>query len=68
MLVTMCPRKASGQEPPAPVAAAMTKADVILRLISTSITHTISKIAATKAGARIATMPRSQKKCLLKEL
>ena len=57
LLVTMEPRQVSGEEPPAPVAAAMLAADVILCPMSTSITHTRAKIAAVKAGARIATMP-----------
>ena len=57
MLVTMTPREVSGQEPPAPIAAAMKAADVVLCPMSTSITHTRAKIEAAKAGARIATMP-----------
>lgn len=57
MLLTMEPRKVSGEEPPAVVAAAMLAADVILCPMSTSITHTKAKIAAVQAGARIATMP-----------
>lgn len=57
MLVTMEPRAVSGQEPPAPIAAAMAAADVVLCPMSTSITHTRAKIEAAKAGARIATMP-----------
>lgn len=40
MLVTMPPRKISGQEPPAAIAAAMKVADVVLCPMSTSITHT----------------------------
>lgn len=57
LLVTMEPRHVSGEEPPAPIAAAMLASDVILCPMSTSITHTKAKIAAVKAGARIATMP-----------
>lgn len=57
MLVTMNPRQVSGQEPPAPIAAAMLASDVVLCPMSTSITHTRAKIEAAKAGARIATMP-----------
>ena len=57
LLLTMEPRKVSGEEPPAVVAAAMLAADVILCPMSTSITHTKAKIEAVKAGARIATMP-----------
>lgn len=57
LLMTMEPRKVSGEEPPAVVAAAMLAADVIVCPMSTSITHTKAKIAAVQAGARIATMP-----------
>ena len=57
MLMTMSPRAGSGQEPPAAVAAAMKAADVVLCPMSTSITHTLAKIEAAAAGARIATMP-----------
>ena len=57
MLLTMKPRKVSGEEPPAAVAAAMKAADVVLCPMSTSVTHTLAKIEAAKAGARIATMP-----------
>ena len=57
LLVTMAPREVSGQEPPAAIAAAMAKADVVLCPMSTSITHTNAKKEAAKAGARIATMP-----------
>jgi len=57
MLVNMKPRKVSGEEPPAAIAAAMKAADVVIAPMSTSITHTNAKIEAVKAGARIATMP-----------
>lgn len=57
LLVTMKPRAVSGQEPPAAIAAAMAKADVVLCPMSTSITHTNAKKEAVKAGVRIATMP-----------
>ena len=57
LLVTMKPRKVSGEEPPASIAAAMKEADVVIAPMSTSITHTNAKILAAKAGARIATMP-----------
>lgn len=57
LLLTMTPREVSGQEPPETVAAAMRHADVVVCPMSTSITHTDAKIAAVKAGARVATMP-----------
>ena len=46
-----------GEEPPASVAAAMTKATVILAPTTYSISHTSARVAATEMGARIATMP-----------
>jgi aminopeptidase len=57
VLMTMEPRNHHGQEPPAVVAEAMKVADVVLAPTSRSITHTQARLAATKAGVRIATMP-----------
>lgn len=47
----------SGEEPPAPVAAAMKAADVALCPTAKSITHTNARIEAAKAGTRVVTMP-----------
>jgi leucyl aminopeptidase (aminopeptidase T) len=44
-------------EPPAPVAAAMTAADVEFLLTSMSYSHVKARIAATEKGVRIASMP-----------
>lgn len=57
LLMQMGQREVSGQEPPAAVAAAMREADVVLAPTAKSLTHTNARIAAVKAGARIATMP-----------
>ncbi|MCH7659220.1 MAG: aminopeptidase [Euryarchaeota archaeon] len=46
-----------GAEPPAPVAAAMRGADVVLAPTSKSLSHTRARGAATDAGARAATLP-----------
>ncbi len=46
-----------GEEPPAPVAAAMCEADAFLAPTTYSITHTRARQAATEAGARGATLP-----------
>ena len=45
-------RSQDGQEPPAPVAAAMAEADVIFSPVSVSITHTRAVRAALDRGAR----------------
>lgn len=50
--VVMTPRARSGEEPPAPVAAAMRAADVVLAIASRSCYHTESKGAAQAAGVR----------------
>ncbi|WP_435349727.1 aminopeptidase [Haloarchaeobius sp. HRN-SO-5] len=46
-----------GEEPPAPVAAAMKAADVFLAPTSKSISHTRARGEACEAGARGATLP-----------
>jgi leucyl aminopeptidase (aminopeptidase T) len=56
-LIVMKPRKQHGNEPPRTIASAMKKADVVLMPTSTSLSHTNAREEATKAGARIASMP-----------
>lgn len=51
-LVTIAPRGRSGAEPPAPAAASMAVADVVLCAATTSLYHTAAKAAAQRAGAR----------------
>lgn len=57
MLIEMSPRDNHGQEPPAAVAAAMLNADVIMMPTTKSLSHTKARKEATKAGARVASMP-----------
>lgn len=57
LLSVMGEREVSGAEPPAPVAAAMRGADVVICPTAKSLTHTNARIEAAKNGARIATMP-----------
>jgi len=57
ILMEMTPRRNHGQEPPHSVAAAMLKADVAILATSKSLSHTNARKEATKAGARIASMP-----------
>jgi aminopeptidase len=58
----------NGQEPPAPVAAAMAAAHAVLAVTSRSITHTAARRAATAAGARVATMPGITEDCLVRTM
>ncbi len=51
------PRKINGEEPPEPIANLMQEVDVVVCPMSKSITHTTSRIEASKLGVRIATMP-----------
>ncbi len=52
VVVTIAHRDRSGAEPPAPAAAAMAAADVVLCAASTSMYHTSAKAVAQRAGAR----------------
>jgi aminopeptidase len=52
VVVTIAHRAHSGAEPPAPAAAAMAAADVVLCAASTSLYHTAAKASAQRAGAR----------------
>lgn len=52
VLVTIAHRNRSGAEPPAPAAAAMAAADVVLCAASTSLYHTAAKAVAQRAGVR----------------
>jgi leucyl aminopeptidase (aminopeptidase T) len=56
MVTVMPPRKLDGQEPPAPVAAAMKEANVVFTPVNKSITHTRSFKEAVRSGARILVM------------
>ncbi len=51
------PGPTHGSEPPAPVAAAMADADVVLAPTTKSLSHTRARGAANEAGARVATLP-----------
>ncbi len=54
-----------GEEPPAPVAAAMREADVVLAPTTKSLSHTRARGAANDAGARVATMPGITREVML---
>lgn len=53
----MEPTKQHAAEPPGPVAEAMKAGDVLLLPTTMSLSHTEARRAATKQGARIASMP-----------
>ncbi|WP_163879784.1 aminopeptidase [Paenibacillus favisporus] len=57
MLAVMTERAKSGEEPPEAIAAAMTKAQVVVCITKHSLTHTQARKQAAAAGARLATMP-----------
>lgn len=63
-LILMKPREVHGNEPPKAVASAMLGADVIMLPTSKSLSHTNAREAATKKGARIASMPGINKEIL----
>ncbi len=68
MLLEYGERELNGQEPPAPVPAAMSAVDAVLAVTSRSITHTAARRAATAAGARVATMPGITEECLIRTM
>lgn len=57
MLVVMKGRSKPGEEPPAPIAAAMSGSQVVVCITEYSLTHTKARKQAAAAGARVATMP-----------
>lgn len=57
ILTEIIPRKTSGEEPPAAVAAFMKEADVLLIPTSKSLSHTQARREACQAGSRCATLP-----------
>jgi leucyl aminopeptidase (aminopeptidase T) len=56
-LLEFAPTSRHGEEPPAVVAEAMLAADVVFAPTSKSLSHTQARQAATRRGARIATLP-----------
>lgn len=55
-VMIMQPQEIGGEEPPAPVAAAMAASQVVINQSTQSLTHTESVREATKKGARIANL------------
>jgi leucyl aminopeptidase (aminopeptidase T) len=57
VLALMAERAVNGEDPPAPIAAAMAASDAILAPTARSLSHSEARRRATEAGARIATLP-----------
>src|ERR1700759_1733080 len=57
-LAVISERESHAAEPPRPVAAAMSAADVVLAATIQSLSHTAARQAASDAGVRIAALPR----------
>ncbi|WP_339299052.1 aminopeptidase [Paenibacillus sp. FSL R5-0623] len=57
VLLIMEERSRSGEEPPAPIAEAMIRADVAVCVTRYSLTHTQARKKAAASGTRVATMP-----------
>jgi leucyl aminopeptidase (aminopeptidase T) len=57
VLTVIDERASHAAEPPAPVANAMLRADVILAPTVQSLSHTAARNAASEAGARVASLP-----------
>lgn len=65
MVMTMEPQEIGGQEPPAPVAAAMAAAQVVINQSTQSLTHTAAVREAIKHGARIANLRNVTKEMMV---
>ncbi len=63
-LICMPVGKRHGEEPPEIVGDAMRAADVVLAPTTYSLTHTQARLRASRAGARIATMPMITEKMM----
>jgi len=67
IITVIKPREMDGQEPPAPVAEAMKRADVIFAPVSRSITHTRAVKEAAAAGARILVMTAFTERLMIED-
>jgi aminopeptidase len=68
LLIEMAERATHGTEPPAPVAAAMLEADVLIAPTTKSVSHTEARLAATQRGVRAASMPNVTEDMLVRTM
>lgn len=68
LLIEMAERATHGTEPPAPVAAAMLAADVLIAPTTKSVSHTEARLAATQRGVRAASMPNVTEDMLVRTM
>ena len=57
VLATMAPRSRDGEEPPPPIGTSMESSDVVVIVTGRSLTHTHARRQASRAGARIVSIP-----------
>jgi len=67
-LLVMPERELNGQEPPDAIAELMTKYDVVICPTAKSLTHTDARRNASKAGARVGTMPGITNEVMIRTL
>ncbi len=68
VLVEMTERKEHREEPPSSVAQIMKNVEVIVAPTSKSLSHTVARLEASKAGVRIVTLPGVTRETLLRAL
>ncbi len=64
MLVEMLPRTRNGEEPPRGIAEIMKHVDIVLAPTSKSLSHTVAREEASRAGVRCATLPGITDDCM----
>jgi leucyl aminopeptidase (aminopeptidase T) len=64
MVVEMLPRTRNGEEPPRGIAEIMKHVDIVLAPTSKSLSHTVAREEASKAGVRCATLPGISEECM----
>lgn len=68
IFVEIVERREQGAEPPSAVAQLMKNVDVVVAPTSKSLTHTSARLAASRAGVRIATLPGVTQDMLLRAI